>query len=358
LDEREPMTITVVVPAYNSERTIGRCLEAIANSTEEVAEVIVVDDGSDDSTAEVAEGFGCRIVRLPRNRGPEHARQAGIKESRGDVVVFVDSDIVVKPDTIRELKRSLDVEPDVGAVVGTLSKEHPNPGFYSTYKNLYMNYILDKCPRYVDFIYGSIFAYRKDRIRLPRTFMRLGEDTELGELINREGYRILLNKDIQVVHLKKYGPASLLKNDFTIPYYWAHLFVKHRGWGRILKKRRFFHARSSQLASLPIPYLTVAALTFSPWPAMALSALYLGLNMDYFAFLRRERGWAYAAASVPVTWVDMAVMALGAAAGFAVTIAKMAARHGNLEGMDADLDEAAPRAGGGDDGVGVPLIRR
>ncbi len=334
MEDHGKMKVTVVVPAYNSERTIVQCLEAIAGSTERVGELIVVDDASTDRTAALAGGFQCRILRLDSNHGPAHARHVGMMESRGDVVVFVDSDVLVEPDTIKKLTSALYDEPDVAAVGGILSKRHPNSNFLSAYKNLYMNFILSRCPRYVDFIYGSIFAYRKDRIRLPRTFMRLGEDTELGELINRQGWSILLDKDVQVVHMKRYGIASFARNDFAIPYHWAHLFIKHRGWSKILRRRRFFHARASQLASMPLPYLTVLALAVDHTLAAALSALFVMLNMDFFDFLRRERGVGFALASVPVTWLDTGIMALGAASGFALAIGGKAFHAPAVEGKD------------------------
>lgn len=87
------MKISVVVPAYNEAGRIGDVLRSIAASSL-VDEVIVVDDGSDDGTAEEADLFPVRVVRLPENRGKASALDAGISEARNDTFLFLDADLV------------------------------------------------------------------------------------------------------------------------------------------------------------------------------------------------------------------------------------------------------------------------
>jgi cellulose synthase/poly-beta-1,6-N-acetylglucosamine synthase-like glycosyltransferase len=86
--------ISVVVPAFEASTQIERCLAALACQTlpAEQYEVIVVDDGSTDDTANRASRGAARVVRLPRNQGPAQARNAGLAAARGELVVFTDSD--------------------------------------------------------------------------------------------------------------------------------------------------------------------------------------------------------------------------------------------------------------------------
>jgi cellulose synthase/poly-beta-1,6-N-acetylglucosamine synthase-like glycosyltransferase len=86
--------ISVVVPAFQASVGIERCLAALACQTlpPEQYEVIVVDDGSTDDTADRASRCGARVVRLRRNQGPAQARNAGLAAARGEIVVFTDSD--------------------------------------------------------------------------------------------------------------------------------------------------------------------------------------------------------------------------------------------------------------------------
>ncbi|MDI3280691.1 MAG: glycosyltransferase family 2 protein [Bacillota bacterium] len=101
------MSVAVVIPAYNEEKTIASVLEAVQR-TPEVAELIVVDDGSEDRTAQVAEGLGARVVRLGANRGKGAAMRVGAEVAREPVVVFLDADLVgLRPVHIRALAAPL-----------------------------------------------------------------------------------------------------------------------------------------------------------------------------------------------------------------------------------------------------------
>ena len=88
--------ITVVVPAYNSEGTILRCINSILNQTYQDIQLIVVDDGSEDGTRTIVEEFQKQDSRIElisiRNSGVSHARNVGIDNARGEYITFVDSD--------------------------------------------------------------------------------------------------------------------------------------------------------------------------------------------------------------------------------------------------------------------------
>lgn len=84
--------VSVVMAAYNDERFIGQALASILGQTTPPGEIIVVDDGSTDGTAEIAESFGVRLIRLEKNGGPETARNRGTEIARGRWIAACDSD--------------------------------------------------------------------------------------------------------------------------------------------------------------------------------------------------------------------------------------------------------------------------
>lgn len=93
---------SIVVPTYNQAETLGPCLGSLLAQTvpADRYEIVVVDDGSTDRTPQMLAGYAApvRVVRLPHNRGRSAARNAGVRESRSERVVFIDSDVVVRRD--------------------------------------------------------------------------------------------------------------------------------------------------------------------------------------------------------------------------------------------------------------------
>jgi glycosyltransferase involved in cell wall biosynthesis len=94
--------VSVVVPAYNEARHLRRCLRSLRSQTLAPRELIVVDDGSRDETAAIADGLGAIVIRT-LHLGPAHARNRGAALARGDILVFVDADIECSPTYLENL---------------------------------------------------------------------------------------------------------------------------------------------------------------------------------------------------------------------------------------------------------------
>src|SRR6185369_16516199 len=102
------------------------CLEALAGSRMRPGEIVVVDDGpSTDGTADIARSRGARVIATARRLGPGGARNAGVAVSTGEVVVFVDADVCVRPDAIGLLAAELDAHPEADAVFGSYDASPP-----------------------------------------------------------------------------------------------------------------------------------------------------------------------------------------------------------------------------------------
>lgn len=117
--ERNPL-ISVVLPTYNRAHTLGRAFKSVLQQTFEDFELIVVDDGSGDNTADLLESIAddrLMTIRYPDNRGAAAARNAGIQASRGALIAFLDSDDAWKSDKLELQVSSLEgSEPGVGVV--------------------------------------------------------------------------------------------------------------------------------------------------------------------------------------------------------------------------------------------------
>jgi len=317
--------LSIIVPTYNSQHSIEGCLKSIRNSLYKDYELIIVDDGSSDQTVALAQPYADRIVKLAENSGWAAARQAGINAARGSIVVNVDSDILIRSDTLLKIKNYFDGHKNVDALTGMLSRECPARGFFSQYKNLYMHYIFRRLPPSVTFVYGSIYAAKKEALADLRPFVKIADDTAFGQQLVLYGRSIAFLPDLEVVHLKRYSLFSFVRNDFRIPFDWARLFIRYKGWKEMLQRKAgFAHASNGQIASVSLAplILYLACLAVATKTAFAQTALlttlfiWFLLNFSFIVFLGKEKGGIFAVQSGVVTFFDQLVMGAGIFCGF------------------------------------------
>ncbi len=115
------MSVSVLIPAYNEEKTIKDVIEAV-KECKMIDEIIVIDDGSSDNTYKKAKETGVSVVRIPRNVGKGGALKRGIEESKGDIIVFLDADLLgLKPEHVEALIKPV-MEGSAGMTVGIFKK--------------------------------------------------------------------------------------------------------------------------------------------------------------------------------------------------------------------------------------------
>jgi hypothetical protein len=123
-------TFTVVIAVYNGETTIGRAIESVLAQTYPAHEIVVVDDGSTDKTAEVVQGFGDRVAYLyQENAGVSVARNAGVDAACGDWVAFLDADDWYRPDRLRWHAEWIAEDPELDFLTGEQEYHRPDGTF-------------------------------------------------------------------------------------------------------------------------------------------------------------------------------------------------------------------------------------
>jgi len=191
--------VSVIVPAYNEAANIAATVRSLVSSDYPRLEVIVVDDGSTDRTAEIVHRLRLPSVRVLRqaNAGKPAALNTGIANARGDLLVLVDGDTVFEPDAVGRLVQPF-ADPDVGAVSGN-TKVANRKGLLGRWQHLeyVIGFNLDR--RMFDIaecmptVPGAIGAFRRQTLRdvggvSPAT---LAEDTDLTMAVIRAGWRVV-----------------------------------------------------------------------------------------------------------------------------------------------------------------------
>ena len=310
--------VSIIVPAYNSAADLGECLRAIAAATEGPREVIVVDDASADDTAAVAAAAGARVIRCDVNGGPASARNRGAAAARGEVLLFIDSDVAIAPDVIARVRRALAADPDVAAVFGSYDATPRARGVVSRWRNLLHHYVHQHGAREAFTFWAGCGAVRKAAFDAvggfdPRPAWHFIEDIELGHRLRRAGFRIVLEKAMQATHLKRWTLEGMIRTD---------LLYRAAPWTRLLRRSGAMPADLNlglgQRLSVALLGVALLAVPLAwRWPAMAAVAvaafaILIAINRALYAFLYRQRGLAFALVCIPLH----AVYFLCSGAGF------------------------------------------
>ena len=105
--------ISVIIPVYNAAHYLKQCIAAIRTSSYPSYEIIVVNDASTDDSAETARKHGAMVLELPSQSGPAAARNYGAKKAKGDILLFIDSDVLVKKETLAVVAKDFVKNPDL-----------------------------------------------------------------------------------------------------------------------------------------------------------------------------------------------------------------------------------------------------
>ncbi len=224
--------ISVVIPNFNKEDTIGTCLEAAFSSDYKYYEVIVVDDLSDDNSVDIIKQYPCKLIRLDRRAGTSRARNIGALNSSGEIVFFIDADCLLQKDTLSIVNRTLSgSQPDM-VIGGTYTRDPYDKRFFSTFQSVFVNHSETKKLVNPDYIAAHALIMNADVFRksggFPEDFFPIIEDVEFTHRLRKSGHRLMMNPDIQVQHIFNFSFVRSLCNAFRKSAYWCMYSLRNR----------------------------------------------------------------------------------------------------------------------------------
>lgn len=296
-----PLALSVIVPFHRGLGSLQRCLEGIrragSNLPRDVvlSEIIVAADGAEDNPNAVASAHGARVVPILGPQGPALARTYAARVASGDVLFFIDSDVVVRDDALARLTAQF-ADPTVGAAFGAYDEEPADKGFFSQCRNLAHSYIHQQSSRDATTFWAGLGAVRRSVFTTvggfdPRFAHPSVEDIDLGYRIRAANVRIVLEPSAQGTHLKRWTFWSSIVTD-----------VRDRGvpWTQLLNRykamRNDLNLTHRHRLAVVISYVLAFCLAGAVWrprllilAAMLVAALWL-LDFSYYRFLASKRG--------------------------------------------------------------------
>ncbi len=303
--------ISVVVPAFNAEQTIGACLDSLRAQTAPRGdyEIIVVDDGSTDQTRAVAAARSIRVLTQP-NRGPAAARNLGAQNARGDILLFIDADSVPDVRWIEAMTAPF-ADASIAGVSGEKKTRQTN--LVARFVQLEYDFKYDRMDArgLTDFIDSSTAGYRRE-IFLSNggfdTTLMEAEDTDLSFRLAERGYALVLVRDAIVYHTHPESLVEFLRRKYRYAIWRAVIYARYPRKAASDTRTPLSQKMQIALAFLVLPAI-VGALFWNvfAWGVLALLAAFLTTTLKFAA-----RCWR---ASRLVALAAPAILLLSAYAG-------------------------------------------
>ncbi|MGH2956604.1 MAG: glycosyltransferase family 2 protein [Solirubrobacterales bacterium] len=273
------MRLSCVIPATDGPPTLARCIDAIRHAEGPPDELIVVTE--------------------PATAGPAAARNLGSLRATGEVLVFVDADVLVHADAFVRIRAAFEREPAMTALFGSYDDTPEAAGAVSGFRNLLHHHIHQEAGGAAGTFWAGLGAVRRDAFAATGGFDSerhpyYVEDIELGMRLTAEGARARLDPMLQGTHLKGWTLTQMVRSDYLgrgLP--WARLLLRSRRLPATLNLG--WRHRLSALAS--VAGAVALALRRPRAAGIALLSL-LALNARFYRLLWRRRGPSQAVASV------------------------------------------------------------
>ena len=264
-----------------------------------------MDDASTDDSVEIARRKGVTVLPLPKRMGQSAGRNSAAEIARGEILLFVDADVVVRPDTISKVAADFATSPEIAALFGSYDDEPAEKNFLSQYKNLQHHFVHQEGNPEASTFWTGCGAVRRV------VFNTLGgldrnwrwkdiEDIEFGYRMRWAGHRILLDKDLQVKHLKRWTLRSWLHADiFCRAVPWSKLIIENQAMVND------FNIRKSDRISAGLLGLSLALLLLSIFkpPLLVIIPFLLTtiivINRRFYTFFFNKRGLLFTALVFP-----------------------------------------------------------
>jgi hypothetical protein len=322
------VVLTVIVPVRNAEATLDATLAAIRRSLISAPyELLVVDDVSEDKSVSLAARYADTVVRLSdRAHGPAYARNRGAELSRGEIIAFIDSDVLVEPDTLEKMLSALRQRPEIDGISATRHEIAGAPNFASQYWNLLLRFGEERNTDGMCYFAPSCGMIRRevllsagmyDEWRFVRGSV---EGVELAGRLRGAGRNVVAAPSLRVQHLKAWTLLSMCREVWRRSLMLARSLGYERTRSAVPGEVVFTLSRALAPAFAAIVTLTLTASFIARPDPFVKTLLVMGVilltNLPVHRFFLASRGFAFAILSAPIHLCVQAVSGLALCAGW------------------------------------------
>jgi len=280
--------ISIIIPVKNGEDSLNDCLKSIKGSSLKNYELIIVNDHSKDESMKIAKKFDCKIINPKNVSGAGAARNRGAKAAKADVLLFMDSDVIINKNCLEKAYGEF-IKEGMKAAFAIYSKETPHKNFLSRFYNSYIRFLYWNISGNKSF-FTSFAMIRKDCFPYFDTLLDSAtvEDSALGQELMKRNVPIKIFKSVSVMHKKKVNLRLLTNSFYSRSRDSVKLFLKLLGKGRMYNEEtvKINHFLNIFLVPIYIIGLFVYKIRAVPF----ILAAFLVSNINYIHFCIKEKG--------------------------------------------------------------------
>ena len=308
--DQNVVSITAIVPATNRPATLDACTDAIRRTSQAPEEVIVVTEAS-----------------AP---GPAAARNEGARQAAGDILAFVDADVIVHDDVFSRLRAAFEADGDLDGVFGSYDDRPAAAGVVSRFRNLLHHHTHHTSAGPATTFWGGIGALRREAFEDVGGFDELRfrepsvEDIELGMRLHDRGARIVLDPGVKGTHLKAWSLREMVRTDFLrrgVP--WVQLLLERESGASTLNL-----SWRHRMSTLSVLIGVVALAKRRALTVLGAGAVLVALNRSFYSLLVRRLGIGGALVGVGLHAIHLLVAAVSVPAALVVHLRRRSTQVG------------------------------
>lgn len=275
----------------------------------------MVDDCSDETYEEI-KSYSAHLIRLEKRSGPGIARNIGVNNAKGEIIQFLDSDVIIPPDLLSKVYNYFK-NSELDCLVGTYSEESPCKNTAGQFKNLFIRYTFLTLPPAPYTIHACVTAIRKNIFLESKGFdPRLTtagiEDAKFGHELAKKGYKIKFSSDYYVTHLKCYTLFELARNDFKKGFEFINILLMDKEFLNMVTSKNQLNANRNFAITIPISFLlpVLSGYFFYSDNNLILLLLFICLfvyviaQFSFLKYLAKINGYIFCFKSIPLLLIN------------------------------------------------------
>tara|TARA_B100000787_G_scaffold169247_1_gene159912 strand:+ start:665 stop:1660 length:996 start_codon:yes stop_codon:yes gene_type:complete len=310
-------SLSIIIPFYNSVKTIDRCLSSVFKSKFKNYEVIAVSDNSNDGSNDIVKKYSCKLINLKKNVGAAAARNAGAKIAKSDILVFLDSDVIIKKNALEIINKNFK-DKKINLIQGIYSHKPNYKKFTTQFLQSHLCYYLfSKNRKFTESLCTCFASIRKKIFFELNGFDEIfdssnSEDEDLGYRLIEKGYVIPIDRRLNAIHDVDVSLFDFIKRSLKMHFGEMKLYLRKKKITKKIQQGNNFSIILGIGLMFWISFLPIINIFFNIpkfyelFLILNFSLIFISFNFLKFMFV--NKGFMNTIMSVPLIYLDRFLM--------------------------------------------------